>query len=485
MESGIDKRQIITELTKSAHGNLAAYAKLGRPAAMQEPEFWAHLVAWDAKKGSVRDAHVALPVLALAGRRHPEFDENALAHLAKLDPRNLVRASRFAKGELRGTRAPKAVARLVAMYLRQREAAWGWWERAALQHRESMKELYALHRIRPAAMADRILFKRLYPPGTVFEDVVNLKTMTALQAAGTIVERKIPFLVARGAMGARFAEPEVMLALIERMSPTELVTNAKAIEKFVEKDAALRAALSAGLDRASKSKANTLKTTRAAEVVKSEVFREKLKETQERQIERTVAGDWAVLADKSGSMASAIETARHVAAILARSGAGRVYLIFFDTAPRFMDVSGKSYEEILKATRLVSAAGGTSIGCAVQYLVDAKLEVDGIAIVSDGGENSFPLFTQAYARLCKLFDREPAVYLYECAGEPNRLGAACADVSIDIQTYDLRSQPVDYYSLPNLVQTMRASRYSLLNEIMETPLLTLADVFKNQKAETA
>jgi len=36
---------------------------------------------------------------------------------------------------------------------------------------------------------------------------------------------------------------------------------------------------------------------------------------------------------------------------------------------------------------------------------------------------------------------------------------------------------VDFYSLPNLVQTMRTNRYSLIEEIMETPLLTLEQAF--------
>jgi hypothetical protein len=46
---------------------------------------------------------------------------------------------------------------------------------------------------------------------------------------------------------------------------------------------------------------------------------------------------------------------------------------------------------------------------------------------------------------------------------------------LDMQVFDLTGG-VDYYSLPNLIQTMRTNRYSLVDEIMSTKLLKLADV---------
>ena len=50
------------------------------------------------------------------------------------------------------------------------------------------------------------------------------------------------------------------------------------------------------------------------------------------------------------------------------------------------------------------------------------------------------------------------------------------------EPFDLRRTGVDYYSLPNLVQTMRSNRYSLIDEIMQVPLLTLAEVLKKRVA---
>jgi hypothetical protein len=43
----------------------------------------------------------------------------------------------------------------------------------------------------------------------------------------------------------------------------------------------------------------------------------------------------------------------------------------------------------------------------------------------------------------------------------------------------------DYYSIPNMVQTMRTNRYSLIDEIMEVPLLKINDVLKLREAVRA
>ena len=37
---------------------------------------------------------------------------------------------------------------------------------------------------------------------------------------------------------------------------------------------------------------------------------------------------------------------------------------------------------------------------------------------------------------------------------------------------------VDYYSIPNIIRTLKTNKYSLCEEIMEMPLLKFSDVFK-------
>ena len=41
----------------------------------------------------------------------------------------------------------------------------------------------------------------------------------------------------------------------------------------------------------------------------------------------------------------------------------------------------------------------------------------------------------------------------------------------------LSVRPADYFSLPNLVQTMNANRFGVVDKIMAAPLVTLDQVF--------
>ena len=482
MEHGISKNQIISELTRSPHGKLSEYVPVGKQAAQQEPEFLAHLVAWNHIKGQVRDSQVALPLIAMAVAGYP-FVDNSLAHLALLGPRELLRAVRFAK-EIRVPGHMSMLRRMVADYLKERERPWAKWERVAIQHRNTLKELYCLLHLDMPDKVRNVLFNHMYPAGSIFATVAQLSKMSSVEAAGAIITEKIPFLIAMGALGAKAKDSDLVLALINQMSPTELITNTKMLEKLgVKTNPALRGAFEAALEKASKSKKNVLKTTRAAEAIEDEGLRTKLQAVQDRQIQSMgPEGNWLVLADKSGSMTSAIETARHVSAALAKMVKGNVTLTFFDVAPMTIDVTGSSLDIIKKGTQHISANGGTSIGCGLQRLLDSKTAVDGIVIVSDGEENTAPRFCDVYQRYSKMVDKEVPVYLYLIGSTRNNLCLSAQSVGIDIQVFDV-SRNVDYYSLPNTVATLRSNRYSLIDEVMSTPLLSLKEVLKNSKEE--
>lgn len=476
METGLSKNKLISELTRSPHGDLEQYVAVAKRAVNEDPNFYAHLIAWNDKRGTIRDAKVALPVLALISPEtigDAELADNALALIASLNPRELVRAVRFAKGK---SLPQRRLHRLVERYLRAREESPGRFERVALQHRESLKELYALLHLKPADGAQAILFDRAKTG--VFADVANLANMEPDEIAGTIMRKRIPYLVALGALGQKAKDPAVVQALIGAMSPTELVTNTKMLERMgIRTNPALRAAFEAGLQKAATSKAATLKTTRAAEAIGGKTG-EKLRGLQEKQLDAiSVQGDWLVLADKSGSMAQAIEVARHVAGVLARVAQGKVYLVFFDMAPEPHDVTGKSYDEIVELTKRVKATGGTSIGVGLQYLLEKGVEVDGIAVVSDGGENTPPGFAATYAKYSEKFGKDLPVYFYRVKGDRDALTGNCNQAGIALHDFDLTAG-TDYYALPNLVQTMRTDRFSLVDEILETPLLRFEDVFK-------
>lgn len=488
-EQGITRQRIVSELSKSTHGKLSEYIPLAKEAIQQEAEFVAHMIAWDRTHGQIRDSKVALPVATLAFEKEPEFLDNAFAHLAMLGPRELLKAYHFAK-EIRPAGQMLPFRRLIADYLHEKEKSRGW-DHLAIQHRKTLKELYAVSHALPGNdRVHAVLFgskgkgdKKVIlplPKGSVFEVVRNLKDMSPVEAAGAIMKYRIPFLIAKGALGAKAKEPDLVLALINAMSSTELVTNTKMLEKLgVKTNPALRAAFDAALAKAATSKKNTLKTTQAVEAVEDETLKQKLRATQEKQIAAAGGpeGTWLVLADKSGSMTAAIEVAKHIAATLAKFVKGKVYLVFFDTQPLTVDVTGLSLDQIQKATRHIKADGGTSIGVGLNRMLQEKIEVDGIAIVSDGGENTAPLFRDVYPRYEAFVGKAVPVYFYDVHGRSGWKELINA-AGIEMQTFDLSGGKIDYYSVVNTVSTLRSNQYSLVDEIMATPLLSRSGVLK-------
>jgi hypothetical protein len=382
-----------------------------------------------------------------------------------------------------------------------REENTGWFDRTALQHRESLRALYSYLRIKPSERAQIILNRGTtgggkngggkvrvgYPAGSVFEAVANLKTMTPQQAAGAIMGMKIPLLVVLGALGERVKDPAICLAMIEAMTPAELMNNSKMLEKLgIKTNPALRGAYSAALGRAGDNKkgAATLKASKAAAAVDDEVIREKLMALQEKQIGRAkeakeakgLEGDWLILGDKSGSMNTAIEWARQLAATVAKFTKGDTHLFFFDTEPRYIEATGKTLEQLTSLTRNIGAGGGTSIGCGLRAAMDRKLNIDGIVLVSDGAEHQPPYFHQEYATLVNGTDKQVPIYFCRVPGEQDALTSRLKGLGINVQVIDVDGG--DYYSIPNIIKTFRANVYSLFDEIMETPLLTINDVLK-------
>jgi hypothetical protein len=232
-------------------------------------------------------------------------------------------------------------------------------------------------------------------------------------------------------------------------------------------------------------KVASFKANIAAEAVEDEVLKAKLQNLQEKQIQKLggVDGNWLVLGDMSGSMQNAIEVARQVAATLAKMVTGSVTLVFFNTAPRLIDATGKTYEQILAATKHIIAGGGTSIGCGLLAIADKKIDIDGIAVVSDGGESSSPMFAPTYKAYSQAIGKEVPVYLYRTQGEADVFSKNLSKADIDCQVIDLSQGKVDYYALPGIVATMNTKRYGVIESIMDTPLLTLGDVFDAKTIE--
>lgn len=490
------RNKLLSALLKIGHGDLSAYVADGLLAAKTEPELLAHLIAWNHKNGKVRDSKVAFPVLSLRhlGKSDAELATNALAAFLMLAPRDMVRAYDFnkslvAKGEMVSAPFHNCFRDALRAWLEQLERNWRQWDRVAVQHRRALRSIYKIAHKKRSERADALLFHGEFEKyrKSLPSIVHSLRSMPAAEAAGTILQHRIPFEVAVGAV-AKAKDPDILLALIEGMTGNQLVTNTKWLEKMgVNDSVVLKSAFQKALARAKGDKRmDALKAGRAAEAIEDQGSRDLLVNLQREKTSqlKSIEGDWLVLGDKSGSMHAAVELAKKVASLIAERVSGRVYLIFFDTSPTVFNVTGKSYDEILADTKRVTANGGTSIGTGVEYLAAKGVPVDGIAICSDGGDNAQPFFHTAYQKYCAKLGIEPTVYFFQTRGDAPHLLGYLKGTSIQIDTFDLTAG-IDYYALPNLIQTLRTNRFSMVDEIMESRLLTMKDALSRfERKET-
>lgn len=478
-----NKLKLITSLTKIGHGNLKEYFRIGLPTVQADPYLFAHLIAWNHKNSKVRDSKIAFPIIALRG--DPQFAENAIAHLCTLGPRDIIRGYNESKKltarchNIKGNQR-KTLQWALNEYLRIRESNRKWWDSCIVQNRKAMKALYAVAHRKPMYFVQDILFDKKYPKGSIFEIINQLKNMSPKETAGNIINHKIPLTVAIGSVSS-IKDDNILLALLEGISGNELLNNTKMFEKFgVYEKPILKSAYEAAIERAKKDeRVNIYKASKATEIVKDEKLKKKLVSVQKEQEKKQkgIEGDWLILGDCSYSMTATIDIARRISALLSSQVKGKVYLIFFNDTPKFIDVTGLDYQSIYEKTKFIVAYGSTAVGCGLDYIMQKDILVNGIVIVSDGGDNGggwwiHPPFSETYKKYIKKFNFEPTVYHLWVPGDPNILAGLKYIQRIDM------SKNFDEYAYSNLLNILKANKYQLLDDIMDTPLLTFKQVFK-------
>jgi hypothetical protein len=426
-----------------------------------------------------------------------ELTENVMAHLAKLGPRELVRAYLFNKESSEKRYTIRNGRRglfqdVLQAYLRTREANKNWWTAAVVRNRTAMKTLYAVSHTKPSGRAQKVLFQRNYAGEPVFEGIKRLAKMSSLEAGGFMLRNKIPFTVAIGA-GVKLDDPSVLLAVVQSMTGAELITATAQLSKLKSfKLGAVQEAYKEAVGKVAKDKRVSVgKASRAIAAIRPDLAKAdspveqlvKLKEKAAQAIS-PIKGDWVILADRSSSMGAAVKDGIKIASLLAHRVEGNVHLIFFNDTPRAFDVTGKTLDEIQNATRHVTDWGTTSIGCGLRYLSDKKIGVDGIVLVSDGGENAAPWFHDEYKKL----DNEPTVIYLKLFSDLDRhykvpqgtvadqFGLHLEKNGISFQAWSLGAG-ADDYALENIVSVIKPGTYGMLDEVMETPLVLLKDAF--------
>jgi hypothetical protein len=466
--------QILNSFLTTPHRKIAELAPLHTSALERDPLFYGHLAPWYFEKGEVRD-HKTLFVAHLATSDYPEFREAAWVLLQQLAPYEVARVLDHAKRVV--GKAPRSLKSAITHYLRTRENNVKQFDGAALRARDDLKHLYASLRLKPGPRAQAILFDEQPPEGSPLAVLKQLaKAESAEQQAEIILENKIPYTTAVGAI--KHMTPALLVALINAMSPQEVINNMASLKRRgAMENAEVKALIDAKLAQATTDKrVSTMKAKKAAQVAHLDAETErKLSEITDRRVADKVEikRPTALFVDKSGSMTQAIEVAKQLAALISAVISADFHVYAFDTAAFEIKAkvgAGKrpALSDWEKSFKFIKADGGTSLGVALSKMLKERAYVEQIVLVTDEGENTAPHFRDAWSAYAKEMQVAPSVLIVKVGGHYAPFEEGLRQQGIEFMAYVFDG---DIYSLPNLLPLLSApSKSELVELIMQYPL---------------
>lgn len=466
--------QILNSFLTTPHRKLDELASLHTSALERDPLFYGHLAPWYFEKGEVRD-HKLLFVAHLATSEYPEFREAAWVLLQSLAPYEVARVLDHTKKVIGKT--PRSLKGAILHYLRTRENNTRQFDGAALRARNDLKHLYASLRIKPAPRAQAILFDEQPPQDSPLFALKNLaRATTAEEQARVIVESKIPYTTAVGAI--KHMTPVVLVALINAMSPQEVINNMASLKKRGAMDnAEVKALIDQKLAAATTDKrVSTMKAKKAIQAAQLDAETERtLTEITDQRVAAKVEikRATALFVDKSASMSQAIEVAKQLASLISAVTTAAFYVYAFDTAAfeikiRLPEGQRPALSDWEKVFRFIKADGGTSIGAPLAKMTRNGIYVEQLLIVTDEGENTAPYLGDAWNDYCEKMHVAPAVIIVQVGGSYDPFASRLQATGMELTRYRFND---DYYSLPNLLPLLAMpSKAELVELIMEYAL---------------
>jgi len=510
---------IMNSILTCPHRDLDKISEIHKEMQAKDPLFYAHFACWYRKNGEIRDhkevfagmlcvdpylenREVGLAMVQDA----PVFMKKKILGFIKGKKIKLKEKTgqKISKGKGKTVDAVKITEKTVGLfknvpgsfkseiesYLRLLESDPMGFDTLAMNNRNDLKTLYASLKIKPSERANNILFKKEFPEDSKLNVIKEiLKADTPSKKAELIVKNKVTYRIAVGLIDQM--SPSVLLALINAMSPQEIVTNMASLEeKGAMDNPDTKALIDEKLKKAQTSKGVSALKSKAATGtgrIKNEETIKKLDAVADAQIQRkgTIDAPIAILVDRSGSMEKAIEVGKRVAAMVSGASSSAVYAVAFDTAPMEIVSKGKTLTDWEVAFKPIKAGGGTSIGCGLEYLNRKKLLVEQIIIITDEDENENPRFHDVYQDYASKMGIRPVVNIISMRSSKTFVSFENELKKIKCEFYRYEPDGKDYNSLPGLLPFLiRKSRTDVLYEIMDYPLFKRRKAYVTEKKET-
>ncbi|WP_026100195.1 vWA domain-containing protein [Fortiea contorta] len=461
--------EMLNSLLTTPHRKLEQVAEIHQLIVELDPIFYGHLAVWYQRQGDVRD-HKEVFIAHLLNSNLTEHRDAGFMMLQEFPPYQVARIVDFMKQQQ--NKLPRSARTAVRRYLKTRESNPAVFDRAALRGRQAMKHLYASLHIKPNERANAILFRNTPPEGSLADILKQLaKAETAATQARLIVEFKIPYTIAIGAI--KQLTPVVLVALINSMTPQEVINNLKSLQaRGAMEHPEVKKLIDSQLEKATKSgRVAAFKAQIAADNADLDADTvARLEKVTNEQVKRrgTISRPTALLVDKSGSMENAIALGKQLAALISGITQAELFVYAFDSIPYPVIAKGKELSDWERAFQHITAGGGTSIGCSLEAMRKKKQVVDQIILVTDEGENVTPYFCEAYKTYCRELAVMPNVVIVRVGTHYDWVETQLKQQQAPVETFTFEG---DYYSLPNLVPLLaRPSRLDLLMEILDLPL---------------
>lgn len=491
--------EILNTLLTTPHRRLDEVWTTHRDMVEFDPRFYVQLAAWYADKGDVRD-HKEMFIVNLALSQFDGHRDVGLALLRTLPPYQVCRIVDFISGRVRKTKGkpagtapvdsaaevpaseertglfrnvPRSLKTEVTRYLKEREAEPDWFDSSVLTARRHLKRLYALLHVSPSERAQKILFDEEPPTDSRLFALRKLAgAATPADQARAIIEHRIPYKVAVTVVPQ--LTPTVLFALIDAMSPQDVINHLAALKRrgaFDNPD--LKALIDAKLDAAGKSdRVSAYKAAEAAKVVGDlgGDTKRKLEQITDQRVKAKgrIKRPTALLVDKSSSMSLAIELGKQIGAMLSAVCASDLYVYAFDSMAYPVQAMGTDVSAWEKAFKGIGAGGNTAVGAGIEFLRRKKQYVEQIIIVTDEGENVTPFLVDSLKKYREELKADPGICFVKVPGSTAQLEAPCQQAGFNVSAFEFNG---DYYSLPNLIPLLtQPSKLELLMEIMEYPL---------------
>lgn len=482
---------MLNSLMTTPHRDIDAVHTVHRSIITTDPLFYSHLAAWYFNgHGEVRD-HQEVFVTNLCLSNFEGHRDVGLALLRNMPPYQVCRIADYISGKKikKVTKVgdtstvalvdyglfkplPNSFKTEVTRYLRDREADEDWFDSCVLTARKYMKRLYALCHVPRSDRVGKILFENDPPEGSKIAVIKQLlATDNPVEQAKIIVANKLPYRVASTVI--KVMSPTIIYALIEVMTPQELINNLKSLKaRGAFNDPGLKELIDKKLVKAKDSKrVSALKTTVAADAADvdegTKVLLGNIADKQLKSNNRQITWPTALLIDKSGSMEVSIELGKRIAAMVSSVSTANLFVYAYDTMPYPIKCNEPELSAWEKALKGVRAGGGTSCGCGVMAMINAKQYVDQIINITDEDETTPPGFWQAVSDYRRKVNNNVSVVIVQAGRATGRLvRSAPPDITVDAWKFN-----GDYYSLPQLLTFMtRPSKLDLLMEVMNTEL---------------